>query len=335
MMAESTVIEAIRVEGRHRTDFGDIAALARSMDDVGLLQPVVITPDLRLVAGERRIRAARSLGWTTIAARVVSNLTEAADLLRAERDENTCRKSMTPTEAESVAAAIEAELRPLAKARQGHGETGPGRNASAKFAEALPRPRETAAASTGYSAETIRKVRKAKQLAAAPDTPEPVREAAAQALAEMDDTGKVDAAYKKVQALVTASDYVAKYPDLGGLGDPKSVARLGSQLDTMGPSERERRLENLRKSIAADQRRAAEPPTEPTVDHYAKADAIFLAANRLARTITNEGGADSIAQALDQAEPITVANWRAQFTEIQAAMGPLIDATSPTLRRVK
>jgi hydroxylaminobenzene mutase len=39
--------------------------------------------------------------------------------LRAESDENTCRKAFTPTEAESTAAAREALLKPLAKEAQG------------------------------------------------------------------------------------------------------------------------------------------------------------------------------------------------------------------------
>jgi ParB family chromosome partitioning protein len=45
---------------------GDIAALAASMKVLGLLHPIVVTPDGLLVCGERRLRAARLLGWKTI-----------------------------------------------------------------------------------------------------------------------------------------------------------------------------------------------------------------------------------------------------------------------------
>jgi len=48
-------IDEIVVGERHRRDLGDIDALARSMADPGLLQPIVIRPDDRLLAGHRRL----------------------------------------------------------------------------------------------------------------------------------------------------------------------------------------------------------------------------------------------------------------------------------------
>jgi ParB family chromosome partitioning protein len=45
---------------------GDIDALAASMKELGLLHPIVVRPDGVLVAGERRLRAAKLLGWETI-----------------------------------------------------------------------------------------------------------------------------------------------------------------------------------------------------------------------------------------------------------------------------
>ena len=41
----------------------DIEKLAASIQDVGLLHPVVITPGMDLVAGHRRILACQSLGY--------------------------------------------------------------------------------------------------------------------------------------------------------------------------------------------------------------------------------------------------------------------------------
>ena len=40
------LIKSVRVGERHRHDLGNIAALARSIEEVGLLHPVVVTPDL-------------------------------------------------------------------------------------------------------------------------------------------------------------------------------------------------------------------------------------------------------------------------------------------------
>lgn len=208
-------LDAIQVTGRHRRDLGDIASLAESMTEIGLLHPVVVTPEHRLVAGQRRLAAARSLGWTEIDATVVTNLTGAAALLRAESDENTHRKDFTPTEAATIAKAREELLRPLAHERKRvHGQTAPGRNTSANFAEA--RPRQTAALGTGYSHESIRKVRRVQELAESPSAPEPVRAAARKALTEMDATGRVDGPYRDVveteqrEAEATLQDVIGK-----------------------------------------------------------------------------------------------------------------------------
>jgi len=45
---------------------GDIEGLARSIDEIGLLHPVVVRPDGTLVAGERHIKACLLLGWQDI-----------------------------------------------------------------------------------------------------------------------------------------------------------------------------------------------------------------------------------------------------------------------------
>ena len=44
-------IASIKVGSRHRKDMGDIAGLAKSIESAGLLHPVVVTPELHLIAG--------------------------------------------------------------------------------------------------------------------------------------------------------------------------------------------------------------------------------------------------------------------------------------------
>ena len=87
-----TPIASIRVGHRHRKDPGDIAALAASIDDVGRMHPIVITLDGRLIAGERRLLAAR-LGLDRIATTVVRLRT-----LRGASTPNAMRKQFTPSE---------------------------------------------------------------------------------------------------------------------------------------------------------------------------------------------------------------------------------------------
>jgi len=141
-------ITDVTVGKRHRYDLGDIAGLAESMTEVGLLHPIVITENNRLVAGERRLAAARSLGWEEIDASVCKTVGDAASMLRAEADENTCRKAFTPTEAEAIAQSREALLKPLVR-------PGPKTGDSAKLAP-IGKVRDTASTGLGYGHETIR-----------------------------------------------------------------------------------------------------------------------------------------------------------------------------------
>jgi len=204
---DSLPVGKVIVGERCRRDLGDVDALARSIADIGLLHPIVITPERRLVAGERRLEAAKSLGWKTVPVAVVGNLLEAEKLLRAERDENTCRKDLAPTEV----AVVDERLRPFAEAE-----------AAARKAATQGRPRKTArklhtvsgprrsaavvASAVGVSARTLEKIRAVT--AAAKASPETFSDLPA----EMDRTGKVDKAYgelrkrQKREALKKAAD---------------------------------------------------------------------------------------------------------------------------------
>jgi ParB/RepB/Spo0J family partition protein len=60
--AFEVLTSSIIVGDRVRTDFGDIKDLADSIAANGLIQPIVVTSDHRLIAGERRLRAHRLIG---------------------------------------------------------------------------------------------------------------------------------------------------------------------------------------------------------------------------------------------------------------------------------
>src|SRR5262245_48697274 len=65
-------IADIKIGKRHRKDLGDIDGLASNIAELGfLLHPVVVTPAGKLIAGERRLTACKSLGWTSVPVRVV------------------------------------------------------------------------------------------------------------------------------------------------------------------------------------------------------------------------------------------------------------------------
>src|ERR1700743_1898729 len=112
-------IAAITVSDRFRKDLGTLGDLQASIAEVGLLHPIVVTDDGTLLAGARRLAACQQLGWIEIPARIVNSLNSAATRLIAERDENTCRLDMKPSEKVALGLALEKLERPRAAQRQG------------------------------------------------------------------------------------------------------------------------------------------------------------------------------------------------------------------------
>ena len=126
-MAENIIEVAlgqVNVHGRFRKEFGDIPALAQSIADLGLLQPIGIDSGYRLVFGERRLRAFQHLGRDKIPARFV-NLDS---LVKGELAENEFRKEFTQSERAAIGEALEGELREQAEKRMKAGVSPPKEN---------------------------------------------------------------------------------------------------------------------------------------------------------------------------------------------------------------
>lgn len=98
-------IEDIKVKKRFRKDMGDIAALAGSLKRFGQISPIVITKKNVLVAGGRRLEAARSLGWRTINA-VVADIPDDVTKLEYELEENIQRQDFSREEEEEASRRI-------------------------------------------------------------------------------------------------------------------------------------------------------------------------------------------------------------------------------------
>ncbi|WP_229116369.1 ParB N-terminal domain-containing protein [Parenemella sanctibonifatiensis] len=95
-------VSSIRIGNRHRTDLGDIDALAASIARDGLLQPPTITPDGVLVCGRRRLAAIQQLGWRTVNVWVRQGISDRLGHLLAEQDDNLLHKDLNPLEAASL-----------------------------------------------------------------------------------------------------------------------------------------------------------------------------------------------------------------------------------------
>ena len=151
-------ISAIRMGKRYRKDMGDIDILATSIRDIGLLHPIVVTPDNHLIAGQRRILACQQLGWETVPARVI----DLDDLVRGEHAENVVRKDFTPSEAVAIGEALELLEREAARERQG---TRTDLEPSAKLAEGTGETRDKVAEMVGMGHTSYAKAKEVVEAA--------------------------------------------------------------------------------------------------------------------------------------------------------------------------
>ncbi len=93
------LINDIVIGKRIRLDIGDITDLRRSMHHFGLLHPILVDNHNHLIAGFRRLEAARSLEWETIEAIQVHPADKKERLLM-ELEENTARMGLATGEKE-------------------------------------------------------------------------------------------------------------------------------------------------------------------------------------------------------------------------------------------
>ena len=90
-------IEKIKVKDRIRKDFGDIKELADDIKQNGLINPPVVNKDFELLAGERRLKACKALGWKQIEVRMMDTR-DAEHELNVEISENENRKEFSKAE---------------------------------------------------------------------------------------------------------------------------------------------------------------------------------------------------------------------------------------------
>ena len=199
-------IDQIQVGFRYRKDLGDLRSLADSIEEVGLLHPVVVTPEGRLIAGQRRLEACRLLDWTDVPVTVV-DLYQAA---RGEAHENFVRKDLLPSEIVALKRAIEPLERREARQRQGYKETALCPSATvAEGQRAYPgAARDKIARYLGVGKTTIDRAEAVVE--AAEEDPEEY----GYLVEQMDRSGKVAGAYRRLEVLKQARQLEASVPEL-------------------------------------------------------------------------------------------------------------------------
>lgn len=111
----------IKVSDRIRKDFGGIEELAKDIEQNGLINPIVVTPDYQLIAGERRLRAHQYLNREEVPVRVME-IEDYEHQLRLEISENEHRKEFTFSERVEWAKRLEDVERIKAKERMAGGK---------------------------------------------------------------------------------------------------------------------------------------------------------------------------------------------------------------------
>lgn len=139
------LLSKIKMGIRFRSEPGDIKALAESIQEIGLLHPIVLDEENKLIAGGRRISAVRSLGWKSIPYTVIS----IDDNKIGEFHENAVRKDFTYSEIAEITEYVE-------KTRIGH------RPKKGSDSGTLPKGSTDDVVSrlTGISHDTISKIKK-------------------------------------------------------------------------------------------------------------------------------------------------------------------------------
>jgi hypothetical protein len=120
-------LKQIEIGERRRSSLGNIAALAKGMSRVGLLHAIVVDRQgqrFRLIAGERRYRAARLLKWKTIPASLLDSLTD-EQLRDIEVEENENRKALNARERRKTFRVAKKVVEDAKQAAQILGQCGP------------------------------------------------------------------------------------------------------------------------------------------------------------------------------------------------------------------
>jgi hypothetical protein len=196
----------IGIGPRFRRDLKLTPAFVDSIRTQGLLAPILVDINARVIAGARRVAACRQLGWGYIDAKIVD--LDRPDQLRCEHDENVQREGFTPSEMVAIGEAIEEMERAAAKGRMvaAHASCG-------NFPQLEQgKTRDKVAASLGVSGKTYEKMKTLVRAAEAePEKYGALRE-------DMDRTGRVENVYRRLKAAKQSEAIRAELPPLPNRG---------------------------------------------------------------------------------------------------------------------
>lgn len=242
-------VESITIGSRHRSELGDIDALAASIEESGLLQPPTITPEGVLVCGARRLAAVRKLGWRKVSVWIRSGVSDRLSQLMAEQDENTLHKPLSHREAAALYRELKEVMAEDATRREAStrfsSDNQPGNHGRATVAPPWLGPtgrtrQQAAQMVTGRASyTTLERINELEHLADDPAQPASVREQAREELDAIEAGGSVKAAHHRIrEALAHAQEPADSQPDspVGQDSQRPTTSEAGSTPADTGPA---------------------------------------------------------------------------------------------------
>ncbi|OUZ07219.1 chromosome partitioning protein ParB [Aeromicrobium sp. PE09-221] len=229
-------VESIRIGRRHRTDLGDLDALATSIDRYGLLQPPTVTPEGVLVCGRRRLAAIKHLGWRTLNVWVRSGISDRLGHLLAEQDDNVLHKELTASEAFALYRELKTLMAEDARRRKASTQfsathqpriDGPGNFPGPSISVGDAREQAAAMIPGGASYKTLDKIGYLRQIAEDPTLPERLRATTRDELKRIDAGAPIDPSYQRLR---TAAEG-ARASELEQLADDAVARATGAKTD--------------------------------------------------------------------------------------------------------
>lgn len=220
--------ESVTVGQRHRCDLGDLTELIDSIRDLGMLQPITISPDGTLICGARRLAAVKQLGLRRINVWVRAGISSALQRLLAESHDNTVRKPFSPAEAAGLYQELKLLMAEDASRRQQATQFGANLGAVHGAADSAAPPDRTSRAKaarlvTGRKSYTrLEQIGQLQGLAVDPTTPAAIRDIANQALHRIEVDGTVNGHYQRVKTAQDAMNQRQMAQDTASSGRSRS-----------------------------------------------------------------------------------------------------------------
>lgn len=233
-------VDQIRNPHPHRHDPGDVQALADSIQELGLLHPIVLTPAGDLVLGERALAAVKLLGWREVPVWIAAGISDRLRLLTAREHDHRLSKPLNPIEEAQLYAELKTAYEEYTMARQHASRFGADQGSAGAGESPAPQRSNTLAAQavTGRdSHQAHERVLKVMALASDPAVPDRLRAEAAQAVERMRATGTISEPYADVVTLQARLhlEQLAQDPEVAGRahaasadldGAPTTVERI-------------------------------------------------------------------------------------------------------------